>query len=81
MLLHHPEVRKRLHKIIFCASDAAGIAGGLKILKDTFDLVPDALSGLCSSSPLALQEIATFTKIPILKSMERDYKAIYNIIK
>ncbi len=81
MLLQHPNVRSRIHKLIFCAADAAGVAGGLRILKDSFDLTPDALSGLCSSSPLAIREIGTFTDLPILKSMERDYKAICKIIR
>lgn len=80
MLLQHPEVRERIHKLIFCASDAAGIAGGLNILQSSFDLTPDALSGLCSSSPLAIREISTFSNLPVLKSMERDFNAICKII-
>ena len=81
MLLQHPEVRSRIHKLVFCAADAAGIAGGLRILKESFDLTPDALSGLFSSSPLAIREVGTFTEIPVLKSIERDYKTIYSIIR
>jgi len=81
MLLRHPEVRSRVYKLVFCAADAAGIAGGLRILKESFDLTPDAFSGLCSSSPLAIREISTFTEIPVLKSMERDFKAICSIIR
>ncbi|MBN1351086.1 hypothetical protein JXJ21_16820 [candidate division KSB1 bacterium] len=81
MLLQCPEVRSRIHKLVFCGVDAAGIVGGLQVLKSSFDLIPDAISGLCSSSPLALREIASFTDIPILRSMERDFKAIYNIIR
>ena len=81
MLLRHPEIRNRVHMLVFCAADAAGIAGGLGLLRESFDLVPDALSGLCSSSPLAIREISTFTDIPILRSMERDFKAICNLIR
>jgi hypothetical protein len=81
MLLRHPDIQQRIDKLIFCASDAAGVAGGLAILKDRFGLVPDALSGLCSSSPLAMREISTFSELPVLRSMERDYKAICTIIK
>lgn len=81
MLLQHPDVMNRIHKLVFCASDAAGIAGGLTMLESQFGIVPDAISGLCSSSPLAIKEIQTFTDIPILKSMERDYLSIYNLIK
>jgi hypothetical protein len=81
MLLKHPLVQKRIHKLVLCASDAAGVSGGLGILRDTFSLVPDAISGVCSSSPLAIREIRSFSDIPILKSIERDYKAIYSLIK
>jgi len=81
MLLRHPEVRSRIHKLVFCAADSAGAAGGLRILEESFDLAPHAISGLCSSSPLSIREIGTFTDIPVIKSMERDFKAVYNIIK
>ena len=81
MLLRHPMVKSRIHRLILCASDAAGVAGGLKILSDDFDLAPHAISGVCSSSPLAVREIGSFTDLPILKSVERDYKAIYGLIK
>lgn len=81
MLLKHPEVQRRIHKLVLCASDAAGVAGGLDMLRDNFGLVPDAISGVCSSSPLAIREIRSFTDIPVLKSVERDYKAIYSLIK
>jgi len=81
MLLQHPDIKKRIHRLIFCASDAAGIAGGLTILDRSFGLVPHAISGVCTSSPLALREIASFTDIPVLKSMERDFRAIYGLIQ
>ena len=43
-LLQDPEVRDRIHKLIFCASDASGIAGGLRILKESFDLIAQTLN-------------------------------------
>ncbi len=81
MLLREPELRSRIHKLVFCAGDSVGVAGGLHVLRDSFDLVPDAISGLCSSSPLNIREIAMFTEIPILRSMQRDYKKIYELIR
>jgi hypothetical protein len=65
---------------VFCAPDSTAVFGGLKILKDKFDLVPDAISGLCSSSPLAMREISSFTDLPILQSMQKDFREIFNII-
>jgi hypothetical protein len=81
LLLQEPEVRSRIHKLIFCAADSAGVVGGLQVLEESFDLSPSAISGLCSSSPLAIREIAEFTDIPILKSMKMDFRAIYELIR
>lgn len=80
MLLKMPEIQKRINKLIFCAPDSIAVFGGLHALQNKFGLVPDAISGLCSSSPLAIREIQEFSDIPILQSMEKDYKKIFEII-
>jgi len=80
MLLKSEKVRDRISKLIFCAPDSTAVYGGINILKDEFGLVPDAISGLCSSSPLAMREIESFTDLPIIQSMEKDFKKIFNII-
>lgn len=80
MLLKSPMVRNRISKLIFCASDSTGVFGGLRVLKEEFDLVPDAISGICSSSPLAMREIQGFTDTPIILSMEKDFRKIFNLI-
>jgi hypothetical protein len=80
MLLKTPQVRDRISKLIFCAPDSSAVFGGLRALQEDFDLVPDAISGLCSSSPLAMREIRSFTDLPIIQSMEKDYRKIFNII-
>lgn len=80
MLLNSPEVTSRINKLIFCATDAFGAIGGLHILKERFDLVPDALSGVCSSSPLHLRELAEFTDIPVFNSGNPDLKLLANVL-
>jgi len=80
MLLKMPEVRERIHKLIFCAPDSSAVYGGLQVLREEFNLIPDAISGLCSSSPLAMREIESFCELPILKSMEKEYRSIVKII-
>jgi hypothetical protein len=70
MLLRCEEVRLRIHRFVFCANDPFGVLGGLKILKEEFDLEPDAISGLCTRSPLYLREVAEFTDIPVFNSMD-----------
>jgi len=81
MLLKIPEIQERIDKLIFCAPDSIAVYGGIKALHEKFALTPDAISGLCSSSPLAIREIKEFTDIPILQSMEKNYEKIFNIIK
>lgn len=79
-LLNHPQVKERIHKFIFCAYDAFGAIGGLEVLKDTFNLVPDALSGVCSSSPLLLSEVKKYSDIPVFNSFRRDINLIKNLL-
>jgi len=80
MLLRSDVVRSRIHKLIFAAGDAFGALGGLKVLRDDFDLVPDAISGVCSGSPLGIRELAAFTDIPVFDNMQRDLKQLAAIL-
>ena len=76
MLLSAPEVRNRIHRLVYCAKDTAGIFGGLAMLKETFGLQPDLLSGVCSSAPLAVGEIQKFTNIPCFDSKAIDNETV-----
>lgn len=80
MLLSSLDVTSRIYKLIFCATDAFGAIGGLRILKERFNLVPDALSGVCSSSPLHLRELAEFTNIPVFNSASPDLHQLAEIL-
>ena len=80
MLLNSPQVVERIHKLIFCASDAFGAIGGLRILAERFNLTPDALSGVCSSSPLLVRELSTFTDIPVFNSAGPDLNRLAGIL-
>jgi len=80
MLLKSDFVKERIHKLIFSAKDAMGLIGGLKVLKDKFNLTPDAISGLCSSSPLQIRELSTHTDIPVFNSMERNLNSLSSML-
>lgn len=80
MLLQAPEVRERIHKLIFCAGDSFGAIGGLQVLKDRFDLVPDAISGVCSSSPLHIRELSAYTDIPVFNSLKVEPDVLFEIL-
>jgi hypothetical protein len=80
MLLNSQDVRERIHRIIFCANDAFGAIGGIRVLEEQFDLIPDAISGLCSTSPLGMRELAAFTGKPILDSVNINLKSMSSIL-
>ncbi|MHC4320320.1 MAG: hypothetical protein ACYS1B_17495, partial [Planctomycetota bacterium] len=42
MLLASPDVKSRIHRLVFNASDALGCVGGLTVLREHFGLEPDA---------------------------------------
>ena len=80
MLLQSEEVRKRIHKLIFCAADSFGAIGGLQVLKNKFKLEPDAISGVCSSSPLHIKELSEYTDVPVFNSLNIDSKELFKIL-
>lgn len=81
MLLDMESIRKRIHKLIFCGYNAFGVLGGLQVLRDRYRLSADAVSGVCTSSPLQLRELSQYAEIPILKSAEINHKEIFDIIR
>ena len=80
MLLSSGQVVQRIHKLIFCSYDAFGAIGGLRTLSERFNLVPDAVSGVCSSSPLLIRELSAFTNIPVFNSVETDVNRLGEIL-
>ncbi len=80
MLLQSPSVKKRIHKLIFAAHDGMGAIGGVRILKDKFGLTPDGISGVCSSSPLALRELSEYSDKPIFNNLKWNLQDIISII-
>ena len=80
MLLKSEDVRSRIHRLVFAAHDALGAASGIDVLKNRFGLVPDAISGVCSSSPLALGELLQFTDIPVFNNLEWDLKQLSELL-
>jgi len=80
MLLAADTVRSRIHRLLFCAGDAFGAIGGLQVLEERFGLVPDAISGVCSSSPLSVRELREFTDVPVFNNVQRDLKQLSEIL-
>lgn len=80
MLLRSEAVRSRIHRLIFSAHDAFGAIGGLRILDSEFGLAPDAISGICSSSPLGIRELQAYTDLPVFNGLDRDLNRIAEIL-
>ncbi|NJM83577.1 MAG: DUF1611 domain-containing protein [Tabrizicola sp.] len=64
-ILKSSRIRDRLDGILFAAPDALSALGGVVVL-DQLGLVPFAISGMVSCSPLATAEAAEVTGLPIL---------------
>lgn len=80
MLLRSEVVRDRIHRLIFAASDCFGALGGLRLLKDEFGLTADAISGVCSGSPLAQRELSRFVSTPVFNNMDRNLEQLAGIL-
>ncbi len=80
MLLRNEYLRSRIHRLVFSASDAFGAIGGLNVLKNEFSLVPNAISGRCTSSPLMIRELGERTEIPIYNNVLRDLKLLNELL-
>lgn len=56
-----------------------GMIGGLSVLEG-FGLEPDAISGICSSSPLHVRELRAFTNVPVFNGVEADKNQLAEIL-
>jgi hypothetical protein len=80
LLLQSKDVRSRIYRLVFAAHDTFGAVGGLDILKQKFGLIPDAISGVCSSSPLAIRELSEFTDIPVYNNIDWNLKQLCDLL-
>ncbi|MEO0543258.1 MAG: DUF1611 domain-containing protein [Pseudomonadota bacterium] len=68
-ILMSSSIRDRLDGILFAAPDALSALGGVTVL-DQMGLMPFAISGMVSCSPLATAEAAEVTGLPILSRQD-----------
>jgi hypothetical protein len=80
MLLNVHEVRSRKYRLIFCANDAFGAIGGLKVLNEKYGLQADAISGVRSSSPLHIRELSSFTDIPVFNNANPNQQMLKQLL-
>ncbi len=80
MLLASQEVKSRIHRLVFCATDAFGAIGGLHVLEEQYGLYPDAISGIVASSPLGIRELTDNTKVPAFDAAEPDLRTLSEVL-
>ncbi|MDE0406783.1 MAG: hypothetical protein OXN81_02900 [Alphaproteobacteria bacterium] len=80
MLLQNVWLRSRIHRLVFSAADVFGALGGIQVLRDRFGLVPDAISGRCSSSPLLIRELRDQSDIPVFDNVRLDLRQLGEIL-
>jgi len=81
MLLKSRMVLDRIDKFVFCAADTFGAIGGVEMLRKEFNIEPDAVSGICTSSPLFIEEIKHYLKLPVLNNTAIDIQEILKVLK
>jgi len=80
ILLASADVKDRIHRLVFCASDAFGAIGGIHVLEEIYDLYPDAISGIVASSPLGIRELTDYTKVPAFDAAEPDLRTLSDVL-
>jgi len=80
ILLKNEAFRKRIDKLVFAGRDSLSVLGGVHFLNEQYRLVPDAISGVCTSSPLFIEEFKAHTQIPIFGNMKWNAKEIVDLL-
>lgn len=80
ILLASADVQSRINRLVFCGSDSLGVIAGVHVLKDRFGLQPDAISGLCSASPLASRELQGHIDVPVVSNTQYDLNGWSRVI-
>lgn len=80
ILLKNQRFRDRIDKLVLAGRDSLSVLGGLSFLKEEYKLTPDAISGVCTSSPLFVEEFKTLTTVPVFENMRWNGKTAKEIV-
>ena len=80
MLLADPNVQRRIHRLVLCATDAFGAVGAIDMLHRRHQLTPAAISGIVGSSPLGRAELAAETPIPTFDAINPDLRQLAELL-
>lgn len=79
VLLGHPELRSRTHRVVLCATDTLAAVGGVRALAD-HQLDTHLITGLATSSPLGAAEVAAATGRPTIDTTHPDRSILARVL-
>ena len=56
-ILHDPEIRQLLSAVVLCANDPVSAWGGVKLLREEFDIEPTAVTGPATDNKVGIEII------------------------
>jgi len=68
-ILHDKDIRKALTAIVLCANDPVGAWGGVKLLRDNFEIEPTVVTGPATDNDVGLEIIERRSKVPALNAI------------
>ena len=68
-ILMDPEVRRVLSAVVLCANDPVGAWGGVKLLRDKYQLEPAAVTGPATDNQVGIEIIQERMKVPAANAL------------
>jgi hypothetical protein len=68
-ILRDPEIRKALSAVVLCANDPVAAWGGVKLLKDEFDIEPTVVTGPATDNQVGIDIIRQRSSMPAINAL------------
>ncbi len=68
-ILHDDEIRKHLSAVVLCANDPVSAWGGVKLLRDEFDIEPTVVTGPATDNDVGIEIIRARSQVPALNAL------------
>src|SRR5690606_30148779 len=68
-ILHDPELRKVLTAVVLCANDPVAAWGGVKLLREEFEIEPTVVTGPATDNQVGIDIIERRSNVPAINAM------------
>jgi hypothetical protein len=68
-ILHDPAIRERLTAVVLCANDPVSAWGGIKLLREEFEIEPAAVTGPATDNQVGIDIIRERSNVPAINAM------------